>query len=811
MNDDQPMSDTDQEYQSNNGKPEALSSVHEDILQNNTKLKPSDIENEKSLLKEVEKSSVILSPNSHARLAGSVDGLDLENTLSDSQHMEVEYVFQVTHGCEANTQNLSAISGIENGHSVESALESDTTQTVVELPMLNQNGDTTQLEDTKIPNNRKNMFENSDHQQDKKSEAESKIQVLPNVTLEANVKSVSTPDVNFSKLENIDNESKSSAPLEMKTEADISTHDIQNRLVDKVGQSEDGAEDNGSTPTEDQKRLDAGENENGCPLKSSKAEELSEGEGFFGLKRKVMGVHSRIPSEELDNVSRNKQFSTAKQTSRDEPQELLSENGAQSHSRLSTVIMHSEDERDSEQPENDTTVQNVCKLLSQENNPKSTEENNCAIPRKTSEQIKDESQQAEVSSNDPCSPGVKKLVGEVYNNKETSGDSAVDGLKDYSRPCQSTLDAEYSTFEISDNISLVPGVHTKTPITPTSYLSLGRVRTEMGPPLPPVVMPLTATPPRFGKHHTPLKPPSGSSELPTDGPKSPKMLLSVPVIDSALPVTSEMSPCLTTPSPSCGVPSSPLQFGSATPKHAVPVPGRLPSSALSSSPPAASQENSMQMLDTMYPDLSARARTLNILRGNVNLNRAGNENGTSPPSVNQISGNKTISSSSTAFTKTEQKPKKTGVNMILPKSAKRLRLDNCSPAPPGVAFPAEQVKDPQTVIKTKSLQSHQEVQSNQQKVEKKPDNTIDNNCQISEALAKVGKSCFDILPVVKSHVFLGRISQVPILTDEEKAVIADFCVNQVCVYALHSSDGLSKQCSFEDILMHTFSIFFLVL
>ncbi|XP_067256950.1 little elongation complex subunit 1 [Chanodichthys erythropterus] len=796
VNDNQPVSDTEQEYQLNNGKPEALSSLQEDILQNNAQLDPSYIE--KSLLKEVEESSVILSPNTHARLAVSVDNLDLESPLSDSQHMEVEYVFEVTHGCEANTQNQTAKPGIEYGHTVESSLESDTTQTVVELPLMNQNGDRTQLEDTKITNNLKNMLENSDPQQDIKSEidnnsiesAESKTQVQPNVTLEANVKSVSTLDVNNSKLDSIDNkESKSSVPLEIKSKADISTHDIHNRIADKAGQSEDVAEDNGSMPAEDQKSLDAGENGSASPLGPLKAEESSsEDEGFFGLKRKVRGVHSRsegrISSEELDSVSVNKQFSTAKQMSRDEPQELLSENGALSHSGLSTVIMHSEDERDAEQPEKDKTVQNLCKLQSQENNPKDGKDNDSVIPRKTSEQINNASQQAEEMSTDAYSPGVSNLVSDVYNHKETSGDSAVGSLEDTSAPCQSTLDPEYATFEKGENISLVPGLHTNIHITPTSCLSLGRVRTEMGPPLPPVVMPLTATPPRFGKGHTPLKPTSVSSGLPTDGPKSPKMILSVPVIDSSLPVASKMSPCLTTPSPSCGVPSSPLQFGSATPKHAVPVPGRLPSSALSSSPPAASQENSMQMLDTMYPDLSARARTLNILRGNVNLNRAGNENGTSPPSVNQISGNKTISSSSTAFTKTEQKPKKTGVNMLLPKSAKRLRLDNCSPAPPGVALPAEQ---DQTVIKTESLQSHQEVQSNQQKIEKKPDNTIDKNCQISEALAKVGMSCFDVLPVVKSHVFLGRISQVPILTDEEKAVIADFCVNQSSAEKLMSA------------------------
>ncbi|XP_016402594.1 little elongation complex subunit 1-like, partial [Sinocyclocheilus rhinocerous] len=48
-------------------------------------------------------------------------------------------------------------------------------------------------------------------------------------------------------------------------------------------------------------------------------------------------------------------------------------------------------------------------------------------------------------------------------------------------------------------------------------------------------------------------------------------------------------------------------------------------------------------------------------------------------------------------------------------------------------------------------------------------------------------SCFDVLPVVKSHVFLGRISQVPILIDEEKAVIADFCLNRSSAEKLMSA------------------------
>ncbi|XP_016107154.1 little elongation complex subunit 1 isoform X1 [Sinocyclocheilus grahami] len=777
VNEDQPMSNTTEEYQSHNGKQEGLSSLHKAILQNNTQLEPSDIEDEKSLLKEeVEKSTVLLSPDTPAKVVVSAD--NIAKTLSDSHHMEVEDVFDVMHGCMGSTQNQTAKSGIGNRHGVESSLENDSTQTAVGTPLMNQNGERTELKDTKTTNNLKSLLENSDLQQHVETElvhpnsvhsAECETsQVQPNVPLASNVKRISTLYVNYSKSDSVENKtSKSSVPLEMKTVADISTHGIQSRLAD---QSE---EDNNLEPTEYQKSLDVRKNGGACSSRPSKDEESSsEDEGFFGLMRKVRGVHlrseGRIPSEELDHVSRNKQCSTAKQMSKDEPQEFLSENRALSHSRLSTVIMESEDEKDSECPENDKTVQNVCKLLSPEIKFKGTKENESESPRKTLVQMKNEScQQVNGMSADTQSPSVENVVSDIYN-KEISGDSAVDSLEDTRTPCQDTLDPEYTTFEKGGSISVVPGLNTKTHITPTSCLSLGRVRTEMGPPLPPVVMPLTATPPRFGKHHTPLKPTSVSSRLPTDEPTMP----SVPVFDSALPDASKMSPCLTTPSPSCGVPSSPLQFGSATPKHAVPVPGRLPSSALSSSPPAASQENSMQMLDSMYPELSARARTLNILRGNVNLTRAGNESGTSPPPVNQISGNKTISSSSTAFTKTEQKPKRTGVNILLPKSAKRLRLDNCSPAPPGVASPAEQVMDHQTVIKREFIKSNQE----EQRIEKDKINDI--NCQISEVLAKVGLSCFDVLPVVKSHVFVGRISQVPILTDEEKAVIAHFCVNQ---------------------------------
>ncbi|XP_030639092.1 little elongation complex subunit 1 [Chanos chanos] len=330
--------------------------------------------------------------------------------------------------------------------------------------------------------------------------------------------------------------------------------------------------------------------------------------------------------------------------------------------------------------------------------------------------------------------------------------------------------------------------------------SLGKARAEMGPPLRPVVMPLTATPPRFGKYYSPLRHVPEKLSSPLAVPISPLQQTSVPQDYS------EKSPCLGTSSPNCGVPSSPLQFGSATPKHAVPVPGRLPSSAICSSSPSSSQENSMQMLDTMYPELSARARTLNILRGNVNLNRPSSENKTPPPSVSQISGNKTITSSSTAFTKTEQKGKRTGVSMHLPKSAKRLRLDNCSPVPSDAASPTELSTNPQPVDKVESPESpNQSIPAasfEEEHCARMPpkDDISNKQLVISEALKKVETSCFDVLPVIKSHVFLGRVSQVPVLRDEEKAVISNFCTTHQSFAEDFLSAILSKMKAEKSIL-----------
>lgn len=200
------------------------------------------------------------------------------------------------------------------------------------------------------------------------------------------------------------------------------------------------------------------------------------------------------------------------------------------------------------------------------------------------------------------------------------------------------------------------------------------------------------------------------------------------------------------------------------------------------------------MLDSMYPELSAQARTLSILRGNVSLgNRntctagggSGSEPSTPPTLTNGNSGVPTVTPSShfnsvaTAFTKTQQTGKRAGTNAPLPKSAKKLRLGG-SPVTIGTRPPSDlavaplpdsgEAKVPQPVRAVNGL--HVVKKDTVAQVE---EGANGKEGVISEVLAKLASSCFDLLPVVRSHVFIKRISSVPILTEEEKAVVNDFC------------------------------------
>eukprot|EP00063_Salmo_salar_P063404 XP_014038239.1 PREDICTED: little elongation complex subunit 1-like [Salmo salar] len=309
---------------------------------------------------------------------------------------------------------------------------------------------------------------------------------------------------------------------------------------------------------------------------------------------------------------------------------------------------------------------------------------------------------------------------------------------------------------------------------PTGKIPIGKVRFEMGPPLPPLLMPLTVTPPR------PVKPANPRQVIG-------KLSFPSPMERPVSPLGSQTAPDgQMLSSPSRTAPSSPLQFGSATPKHALPVPGRLPAFSPSSSSTSPAQENSMRILDSMYPELSARAWTLGILRGNICMSAA--ETGTTPSSsVSQVSGFKTINSSSTAFTKTEQRGKRSGVNMLLPKSAKRLRLDNCSPGPAGAtAGPAGATAGPAAkgISSTTSaspdplLRTPQHGSSSQPTEKEKLVGKPAADASISQALEKIEAQCFDLLPVIKSHLFVGNLSRKPVLRDEEKEVLSEFSNNQ---------------------------------
>nr|XP_021153698.1 little elongation complex subunit 1-like isoform X3 [Columba livia]XP_021153699.1 little elongation complex subunit 1-like isoform X3 [Columba livia] len=253
--------------------------------------------------------------------------------------------------------------------------------------------------------------------------------------------------------------------------------------------------------------------------------------------------------------------------------------------------------------------------------------------------------------------------------------------------------------------------------------------------------------------------------------------------------------------------SSPLKFCTSIPKHALLVPGRFPLFAADSVAPSAPPENSVKILDTMYPELSARARTLNILRGNIQLNRcAFPDNQSLPGPVAQIGGFKAIASTSTAFVKTGSNLKSdsskdqgkdvqnqqlfssssnhveewTLLPMSMPRSAKRLRLDSEPPKlePSDIAAVGNtknKISEMQEAFHDKSCETGDSGHSSSLEASLSVKTVIDPGCQkVSLALKKIAESCFDLLPVIKGHVYASNISKIPVMRDEEKEVVYEF-------------------------------------
>ncbi|XP_066482274.1 little elongation complex subunit 1 isoform X2 [Tiliqua scincoides] len=355
--------------------------------------------------------------------------------------------------------------------------------------------------------------------------------------------------------------------------------------------------------------------------------------------------------------------------------------------------------------------------------------------------------------------------------------------------------------------TILANADTSTP-TKHSSKSLTKIREEMGPPLPPLLPPLLATPPRTGWPTSPVMTSSSQSSLPSplDELISPLRVTPVPPLMSPLTATPKRkSPAtLTTQSPpdmAIGrrTLSSPLQFCATTPKHALPVPGRLPPSAAGTAVPPVPQENSVKILDSMYPELSPLARTLSILKGNIQLSRSSSLDGENiPRPVHPITGFKAIASKNTAFVKTgtnfksdleqpfssmNKTGKRTLASVAVPKSAKKLRLDkspkldickediSARSSHADVSCPADETS---CLSNGSATQSTGDCDTKLFLPAEETNHSDDK--AVSEALEKMTQSCFDLLPVIRSHFFVNNTSKVPVMRDEEKDVVYEFGV-----------------------------------
>ncbi|KAM4658348.1 little elongation complex subunit 1 isoform 6-T7 [Amazona ochrocephala] len=347
--------------------------------------------------------------------------------------------------------------------------------------------------------------------------------------------------------------------------------------------------------------------------------------------------------------------------------------------------------------------------------------------------------------------------------------------------------------------------------------TINKIRQEIGPPLPPLLLPLMDTPPKAACTVSPAMSSTGRSSLlsPLDDLISPLRETPIPPLMSPLTDTPPVKSALlfSPPSPSemalgQRIRSSPLKFCTSIPKHALPVPGRFPLLAADGAAPAPPQENSVKILDTMYPELSARARTLNILKGNIHLNRcAFSDSQSLPGPVAQIGGFKAIASTSTAFVKTggnlkfdsSKDQEKDGQNQQLfsssanhlgkqtllpasmPRSAKRLRLDSEPPKlePGGAAMgnTKDTTSETQEAFHVKSSEASDSVNGSRSEASLPLKKAVDPDCQkVSLALKRIAESCFDLLPVIKGHVYVGNISKIPVMRDEEKEIVYEFGV-----------------------------------
>ncbi|XP_068008710.1 little elongation complex subunit 1 isoform X1 [Melanerpes formicivorus] len=379
------------------------------------------------------------------------------------------------------------------------------------------------------------------------------------------------------------------------------------------------------------------------------------------------------------------------------------------------------------------------------------------------------------------------------------------------------LQGKRKTLKAKLTQPVVANANTPLPMKCSSE-NINKIRQEMGPPLPPLLLPLIATPPKAAHTTSSAMSSTDPSSLlsPLDDLISPLCETPVPPLMPPLTDTPTVKSALlfSPPSPSEAavgrrICSSPLKFCTSIPKHALPVPGRLPLLAADSPAPGAPQENSVKILDTMYPELSARARTLNILKGNIQLNRcAFSDSRSLTGPVVQIGGFKAIASKSTAFVKTGSNlkaknhkdqdgdvqnqqlfpcssnhlEKGTLLPMPMPRSAKRLRLDSePSKLEPNDTAAVRNTKS--MVLETQEASHDKSCEINKSAHGSSLESSLPVNKateldsqKVSLALKKIAESCFDLLPVIKSHMYVGNTSKIPVMRNEEKEIIYEFGV-----------------------------------
>ncbi|XP_026362445.2 little elongation complex subunit 1 [Ursus arctos] len=401
---------------------------------------------------------------------------------------------------------------------------------------------------------------------------------------------------------------------------------------------------------------------------------------------------------------------------------------------------------------------------------------------------------SKISNKDQSNKPAKALASSQVEANQSEGSQSFSGER------------ENTKMQRNQTQTILANADTSTPTDCSDTLS--KIRQEVGPPLPPLLAPLVATPPRTSQPVSPLIATSSPSS-PTSpiGQISPLCEIPVPPMMSPLPEEPGCpSPLCTSPSPSTALAgerilSSPLQFCAATPKHALPVPGRLPPLASAHTAVAGPQENSVKILDTMYPELSARARTLNILKGNIQLTRGPSADCKSLAGpVSALTGFKAITSTSTAFVKTggssgsdctQERSRDGGarqdaggkrtLSASTLRSAKRLRLDSGSPEPETGGAATEGVGKalrrnvPQAEGETTEAESSLLTVGTVSQLPPNPKETVESHDKaIADALKKIAESSFDLLPVIRSHVYVGNISKKPVMRDQEKEVVYEF-------------------------------------